>query len=142
MILTEEFLITHEACQEGITFAHSENLLGKNYGDVVKDCIKKEQKDFAGWLLDQKNTEAYVRWNGKEITMGESYQVFNPWTGTHTVCPDLESAKALITEISNSVLESHKVTACKELKNENGDAVWVPVEFPYAVSITVNTPQV
>lgn len=141
MILTEEFLNMQGACQEGIDFAQVENLLTQEYGVAIKVCIKKEKKDFAGWLLDQKNTEAYVRYNGKEITMGESYQVFNPITGVHTVCPDPESAQALVAEISKFVLENNKVTACKELRNENGDAVWIAVDFPYEVSITVTPPQ-
>ena len=129
------------ACQEGIDFAQDENLLTQEYSVAIKVCIKKEKKDFAGWLLDQKNTEAYVRYNGKEITMSESYQVFNPITGVHTVSYDLESAQALVAEISKAVLEHNKVTACKELRNENGDAVWVAVDFPYEVSITVTPPQ-
>jgi hypothetical protein len=86
-------------------------------------------------------SEDYVRFNGMEITMSESYQIFNPLTGVHTICPNPESAQTLVAEIAKAVLENNKVTACKELRNENGDAVWVAIDFPYEVSVTVTPPQ-
>ena len=89
----------------------------------------------AAWLKVVKKTEAYVRFNGKEITMGESYQIFNPISGQHVVCADIESAKALVLEVQKEILKAHAVTACRELRNENGDTAWLSVDFPYEVNV-------
>mgnify|MGYP006266975803 CR=1 FL=1 len=141
MILTKQFLLNQNACEEGIQFAFDNFLIDKDYSEVIRDTVSLGQRDFAGWLLEQKNTEAYVCANGKEITMGESYQVFNPMTGLHEVAADIESAKVLVAEIQKQILTQHSISVCRELKNENGDAVWIPVEFPYEVSVTVTLPQ-
>ena len=138
MILTEEFLKSQNACAEGLQIAFDNNYLGQDYSSVIRNLISIERKDFAGWMLEQKNTEAYVRYNGKEVTMTETYQVFNPIDGTYTECQNESEAKAKIIEVTKVMLDLHKISVCRALKNENGDVAWIPVEIeaPYTFTPT------
>ena len=138
MILTEEFLKLQNACEEGIQSAITNGFVGQEYSDVIRDLVSTDQRDFAGWMLDQKKTEAYVRANGKEITVGTTYQVFNPLTGLHTEYATEAEAKIAIVEISKQILAVHKPTVCQALSNENGDSTWIPVDIVQSVEVTVN----
>lgn len=128
MILTAEFLQIQNACAEGIGFATNQNLLEKEYFEVIKECIRNNQNDFAGWMVEQKNTEGYVRYNGKEFTLG-AYQVFNPLTGVHTRYETESEATLAYIEIAKAVLAQQALTVCQELSNENGDTCWIPTDF-------------
>jgi hypothetical protein len=138
MILTEKFLKLQNACAEGIQIAFDNKYLGQEYSDVICNLVSIGQRDFAGWLIDQKNTEAYVRANGKVITMGTTYQVFNPWTGIHTKYDDEIQAKQAIAELYKQALESCGVTVCQELTNENGDAIWISVNIINSKQVIVD----
>jgi len=129
MILTEEFLKLQNACEEGIQIAFDNNYIGQEYSNVIRELIAIDQKDFAGWMLAQKTTEAYVRANGKEFTMGTTYKIFNPLTGLHTEYQTEADAKAAIVEINKQILAVHKPTVCQALSNENGDSTWVSVDL-------------
>lgn len=135
------FIATMSGCDDGIQRVKDAGIYGLEFDEGIEKLRLLGLKQEAAWLKTIKKTEAYVRYNGKEITMGESYQIFNPLTGVHTICPNPESAQTLVAEIAKAVLENNKVTACKELRNENGDAVWVAIDFPYEVSVTVTPPQ-
>ena len=135
------FITAMSGCDDGIQRVKDAGIYGLEFDEAIAKLRLLGLKEDAAWLKTIKKTEAYVRYNGKEVTMGESYQIFNPITGEHTICANPESAQTLVTEIAKAVLENNKVTACKELRNENGDAVWVAVDFPYEVSITVTPPQ-
>jgi hypothetical protein len=137
MILTEEFLKLQNACAEGIQIAFDNKYLGQEYSDVIRNLVSIGQRDFAGWLIDQKNTEAYVRANGKVITMGTTYQVFNPMIGTHTEYETEAEAKTAIVEISKQILQLHKPTVCASLSNENGDSTWISVDLLQNVQVII-----
>lgn len=127
MILTKEFLEQQQACVEGIQSCIDNNYIGMEYSDVIKSFIANDQKDYAGWLIEQKQTEAYVRL-GETLTMG-AYQVFNPLTGQHTRYETEELARQALVEIATEVLKQHCPTVVQELSNENGDTTWIPVEM-------------
>jgi len=91
------------------------------------------------WYFKAKKTEAFVRFAGKVITMGQ-YQVFNPITGTHTYCETLADAKVVMAEVATQLLaNTSRITICQEISNENGDTTWVPTEIPNAFTITPTT---
>jgi len=88
------------------------------------------------WYFNAKKTEAYVRFVGKVITMGQ-YQVFNPITGLHTYCETLSAAKAAMADIANQVLaNAPQITICQEISNEHGDTTWISTQIPNAFLIT------
>lgn len=137
MILTEEFLKLQNACEEGIQSAITNGFVGQEYLDAIKGFISINQRDFAGWMLEQKTTEAYVRANGKEITMGTTYKVFNPITGLHTEYQTEADAKAGMAEICEQVLQAYKPTVCQAISNENGDSTWISVEIANNINVVV-----
>jgi hypothetical protein len=137
MILTEEFLKNQNACAEGIQIAFDNNYIGQEYSNVIRELIAIDQKDFAGWMLAQKTTEAYVRANGKEFTMGTTYKIFNPLTGLHTEYQTEADAKVGMAEICKQVLQSHKPTVCQTISNENGDSTWIAVEIANNINVVV-----
>ena len=138
MILTREFLISQDACQEGIQTAIDNNILGIEYNLAIRQLIGLNEQDYAGWLLEKKSTEAYVRANGREITMGTTYQVFNPITGTHTEYQTEDEAKAAIAVIGRDIFATYKPTVCRAISNENGDSVWVAVDIVQSFEVIVN----
>lgn len=123
-MLTENLLSTLGACQEGIDVASQNNYFGQSYYDVIKDLLSKGEREFAGWMVEQTKTELYVRATGGVITMNQTYQVFNPLTGTHTEYSDEASARVAMVEISNQVLQNYPINIVQSISNENGDTAW------------------
>ncbi len=137
MILTKEFLEAQNACAEGIQAAISNNIVGLEYSAAIRAFLEIDQKDFAGWLLEQKSTEAYVRANGREITMG-AYQVFNPLTGLHSQYASEAEAKEALARICEAIIDNYKPTVCQELVNENGDSAWTSVDLVASRQVTIS----
>jgi hypothetical protein len=124
----DAFLREIGMCQEGYD---AMNALG-NYGLTLDEAAAKLNDSgypkFAEWVLEQKKTEAYVRFNGKVITMG-AYQVFNPLTGVHTRYETEAEAKQALIAIAQDILKQHSPTVVQELSNENGDTVWIATKM-------------
>jgi len=124
----DAFLREIGMCQEGYD---AMNALG-NYGLTLDEAAAKLNDSgypkFAEWVLEQKKTEAYVRFNGKVITMG-AYQVFNPLTGVHTRYETEAEAKQALIVIAQDILKQHSPTVVQELSNENGDTVWIATKM-------------
>ena len=127
MILTTEFLVAAGACATGSTLAASDGYLGMEYGDVIKALLRDGKKEEAGWMVEQKTTELYIRMNG-EIVMNETYQVFDPITGQHKQFETENEAIAELARISNEVLRAYGAAVLKELRNDKGDALWQPIK--------------
>lgn len=125
MILTREFLLEVNSCQEGYRFGLENNLINGNYDDAITFCSNNGKQEFADWLTTQKSTEYYVRNNGSLITMG-AYQVFNPLTGQHTRYESEELARLALINVAKEILQQHCPTVVQELSNENGDTTWIP----------------
>ena len=113
MILTEEFLKSQDACQEGIQTVIDNNIVGIEYNLAIRQLIDLNEQDYAGWMIEQKKTEAYVRANGSVFTMN-AYQVFNPLTGQHTRYETEEEAKGALVEIAKQVLAQHVPVVVQE----------------------------
>jgi hypothetical protein len=137
MILTEEFLKTQNACAEGIQSAFENNFVGQEYSDAIRGFITMDQKDFAGWLIEQKSTETYVRANGKVITMGTTYQVFNPLTGLHSQYASEAEAKEALARLCEILIDRYKPTVCQEITNENGDSAWTAIDLVATRKVTI-----
>jgi len=137
MILNKEFLKGYGCCTEGYRYALSVGAIDNwTLDQAVEHCRTMGFSEFADDLEKQKKTELYVRMNGN-IIMSEVYQVFNPLTGEHTQCESLEEAKTYISEVSNQLLLSHGVNLVKELRNDKGDAVWMPYSDKLNLNVSV-----
>jgi hypothetical protein len=66
-----------------------------------------------------------------------TYQVFNPQTGTHIRCASEDAAKAMILEIAKHILTVQIISANKEIVHENGDVTWEPVDFASSLKVTL-----
>jgi hypothetical protein len=124
----DAFLREIGMCEEGYGVM---NALG-NYGLTLDEAAARLNDSgypkFAEWVLSRKKTEAYVRFNGKVITMG-AYQVFNPLTGVHTRYETEAEAKQALIAIAQDILKQHSPTVVQELSNENGDSVWIATKM-------------
>jgi len=135
MKLSKDFLINQNACTAGIEFYEDKNLYGKEYSEVIRSCIEHGQREFAGWLVELKKKEEYVRLNGNIITM-KAYQVFNPMTGTHEKYETEELATQALVEVIKQIINHHNPTVCQEIANENGDTAWTAVDLMPRIQIT------
>jgi len=124
VILTREFLVTVNSCLPGYRFGLEHDLIGKDYEYAINYCRENGGEEFAIWLEDQKKTEAYVRLNGENITMG-AFQVFNPLIGSHVRYETEAEARAALVAIAKEVLKQHCPHMAQELSNENGDTTWI-----------------
>jgi hypothetical protein len=136
MILTEQFLISSCACANGTAVGISGGYIGMEYGEVIRALIRDGKTEEAGWMIEQKKTELYVRLNG-EIVVSDSYQVFDPITGTHTQCGSKEEATAELARVSEAILAYHGAGIVRELRNDKGDSTWVPCEKSLSVTVEV-----
>jgi hypothetical protein len=129
-----EFYEKVDGCADGREILKSEGIYGIEPKDTIPELRRRGFTEEAAWTKLVTKTEAYVRWNGREITMG-AYQVFNTLTGQHIKCETEEELKLTMTNIAQQILDSQIINVCQELRNENGDSVWLPhkVEIPYVV---------
>lgn len=125
MILTEEFLQQQKACIDGIFYAEENKLFGLDYDEVIRKTLSDGKRDFAGWLLEQKSTEGYVRSNGKDIRMGV-YKIFNPTTGQYIECQNQDEVHSAAVSIAKDILQQHTIGVVQCITNENGDVAWLP----------------
>mgnify|MGYP003339374226 CR=1 FL=1 len=135
MLLTQEFLTLANVCEAGQKCADDGNYIGVEYDEVIKDLLRRDLKEDAGWLQQQKSTELYVRMNGSQFTMG-AYQVFNPLTGQHTRYETEAEAKAALVEVGKQLLVQYCPQVIQELSNENGDTTWIPTTMNQTLTIS------
>lgn len=134
MILTQAFFTDNAVCAEGQVVVDTYKLIGMDIDDAIKKLLQAGLKEDAGWILQVKSSEKYVRMNGSVITMG-SYQVFNPLTGLHTRHETEADAKAALIDVSKQLLAYYGPQVVQEISNENGDAVWVPTTLHETINI-------
>lgn len=124
----DTFLKDIGMCKEGYDAMNALGNYGLTLDEAANNLRNAGYPKFAEWILEQKKTEAYVRFNGKVLTMG-AYQVFNPLTGVHTRYETEVEVKAALVEIAKQILEQHCPTVVQELSNENGDTCWIPTKM-------------
>ena len=135
MILTQEFLTAAGVCVEGQQCAEDSNYIGLDYDEVIKDLIKRGLKDHAGWMINQKKTELYVRSNGSIFTM--EYVVYNALNGQNIRTKTLEEAKLEALELAKKIMEINNPQVGKVLVNENGDETYLGMDPTITESFTV-----
>lgn len=124
----DTFLKDIGMCKEGYDAMNALGNYGLTLDEASANLNASGYPKFAEWVLEQKKTEAYVRFNGKVITMG-AYQVFNPLTGVHTKYETEAEAKQALIVIAQEILNQHSPTVVRELTNENGDSAWIATEL-------------
>ena len=132
---TKFFMEHFSVCDEGVMTSIELGTFGMKPDNAIEVLKAAGHTEFVAWLRMIKKTEAYIRWHGKEITMG-TYQVFNPMTGQHIDCETEEDVKAAMTSVAQQILDSHSIDVCRSISNEHGDSTWIPVqtEVPYMVT--------
>jgi hypothetical protein len=126
MIITMDFLVERKACEEGLEWAINNGVIGKEYSEGVRHAISLDRPDIAGWLVDQKKSELYVRSNGSIFTM--EYVVYDPLNGQNTRIKTLEEAKLAALEVAKKFIEINSPQVGKVLVNENGDETYLGVD--------------
>lgn len=135
VVITKELMQAIGACDIGPNFFTEQNLWGQPESVVLAAMRASGMQAEEDWWLAQKRTEAYVRYNGKEITVTETYQVFNPFTGLHTEHITEAEARAAAVEIAKTVLQNNKISVCRAIANEHGDTAWTAVELSNPVQV-------
>lgn len=69
--------------------------------------------------------------------MADSYQVFNPQTGTHTRYLTEIEAKIALVEVAKQLLAIHALSVNEETVHDNGDVTWTPVDFASQLVVTI-----
>jgi len=137
VIVTKRLMAIIGACYETRSFFTHNNLWDKTENDVLSVMRQSNMKEEEKWWFEQKDKENFVRFIGKELTMGK-FQVFNPLTGAHKLCETEIDAKNEIAAISKAIIENQKITICRELSNEHGHTTWIAYEIPDAITISPN----
>lgn len=134
MIIDRKFCLDYAVCTEGYRAALELDLIGKELEEVEAGFRANNYAVFADWLLEAKNSEKYVRDNGSEFTMG-SYQIFNPIDGKHTRYETEAEMRAALVEMAKLLLTTYPPLVVQELRNEKGDATWIPTEIHKTLTI-------
>ena len=129
-----QFMMEVDGCGDGVQRAKDSGIYGMELDEAIPKLRELGFKEDVAWLKYIKKTEAYVRYNGKECTLGD-YQIFNPISGQHEECATEEEAKLIIKRICGEILDHHKITVCRVLSNENGDSTWLPIEMPLSFEV-------
>lgn len=113
------------------------NMWGKTEMECLAFCMENKLFKDLAWYVKQRETEKFVRYVGKEFTMGR-YQVFNPLTGMHAFCETEAEAKTLIADVARHILGAHPSSVCRELINEHGHTTWVAETIENPISVVPN----
>ena len=131
----DTFLKEIGMCKEGYDAMNSLGNYGLTLDEAAANLNASGYPKFAEWVLEQKKTEAYVRFNGKVMTMG-AYQVFNPLTGVHTKYETEAETKQALIIIAQEILKQNSPMVVQELSNENGDTTWIPTELHKELTVS------
>jgi hypothetical protein len=131
----DNFIAEVSGCEDGVGITKREGVYGLEVDDALVELRKRGLTSEYLWLKNAKKTPQYVRYNGKEIKLSSTYQVFNPTTGTHTAYSSEEEAHRAIEEIAQYVIKAYNVAICREIYNENGDSAWEPLPLAFKVDV-------
>lgn len=132
MILTEKLLVDAGICEGGLTLAR-QGYIGLPFDTAISKLLDDGYAKEAIWLRAIKQTEVYLTAKGVFNRMSDIH-VFNPFTGLHTVYPTRGLAEQAVLEISQQILDKFQVSVMQEIRNEEGDAAWSPLEVPIIVT--------
>ena len=115
-----------KVCKDSEAFCKEKGIWGLSPRDGLAALEAAGETKWADYLRKIINSPEYVKYNGKVITMGTTYQVFDPLTASHAEYPNEEAARAAVIEISTRILEHYQVNVLQSMSNENGDTAWAP----------------
>jgi hypothetical protein len=146
--LTLQFLKDNGVCDEAYTWTETtfseefsvNPVIDWDYGrsKLVSYCEQNPTitVGWVDWFDKLKQSEAYVKFNGSVITMGLTFQVFNPLDGTHTEYESEEAARNASVDIAKQILNIHKITVVQSISNENGDTAWTAHELTNPITVS------
>lgn len=134
MILTLEFLTQQDACADGIQYVIDNNLIGMEYNDVIKYFLSHDMREYAGFLIDQKKTEAYI--TASDDLEPDVYVVYNQFTAQNEEYSSMEELKTGLIAITKQMLEQNKPNVCRVIRNASGDSVMIPINDIINIELT------
>ena len=69
--------------------------------------------------------------------MANTYQLYNPLTGTHTRYETEAEAKTAFAELAKQMIAIYTPSVNEEITHENGDVTWTPVDFAPQLVVTI-----
>ena len=130
-----DLLLKVSGCDDGIERAKDMGIFGMEFDEAIPILRQLGFTEDAAWLKAIKRTPQYVYYNGREINMNTSFQVFNPTTGRHMEYESEEEALKAIEEIAQGIIKAYNVAICREISNENGDTAWEPLPLTFNVAV-------
>jgi hypothetical protein len=128
MILTKEFLQKTDACKEGYQACLENDLIGKEYNDVIFYFYNNGFKDYADWLLEQKNTIIYIKESGNVIVNGYRIQPFNEYSKIYdtieSLMEDYQNAKNTWKEKNK-----HTISVVISITDAKGNETWKDIDI-------------
>ena len=128
MILTKEFLQKTDACKEGYQACLENDLIGKPYDEVISYFYNNGFKDYADWLLEQKNTVIYIEESGNLIINGYRIQPFNKYPKIYNT---VESLTEDYQNAKNKWIEENKyiISVDIAITDINGNETWKNIDL-------------
>ena len=90
---------------------------------------------YADWVLEQKKTGAYVRFNGTVLSTAD-FKVKDPFSGEEFVYSDVDSVKTKLVEIAQQMINHHGFTVSQSIANENGDETWFATDMAQTIVVS------
>ena len=128
MILTKEFLQKTDDCKEGYQACLENDLIGKPYDEVISYFYNNGFKDYADWLLEQKNTVIYIEESGNLIINGYRIQPFNKYPKIYNT---VESLTEDYQNAKNKWIEENKyiISVDIAITDINGNETWKNIDL-------------
>jgi hypothetical protein len=128
MILTKEFLQKTDACKEGYQAGLENDLIGKPYDEVISYFYNNGFKDYADWLLEQKNTDIYIKESGNVIINGYRIQPFSEYSKIYdtieSLMEDYQNAKNIWIEKNKHTISVDSVST-----DAKGNETWKNIDI-------------
>lgn len=124
----DAFLKDIGMCKEGYDAMNALGNYGLTLDEAANNLKNAGYPKFAEWILEQKKTEAYVRFNGTVCTYGE-FKVINPITMEEHTKETVEEIHDVLVEIVKQMISNYGFTAVEEIPDENGNVAWRPVDM-------------
>ena len=124
----DAFLKDIGMCKEGYDAMNALGNYGLTLDEAANNLKNAGYPKFAEWILAQKQTEAYVRFNGTVCTYGE-FKVINPITMEEYTKETAEEIHDVLVEIIKQMISNYGFTVVKETPDENGNVTWEAVDM-------------
>ena len=83
------------------------------------------------------SSETYIRLTGQQFTSHKRFRVFDSVSGQNITFEDEESAKQKFLEIAAEVFKNYMPIMATELRNENGDSMFIDSGYSRRVKLII-----